>query len=153
MKVNSVDRSPNWRPSGVDLYSTGASRPTPERKNNLATNNPSDTVAAASVLPANSVDAGKKTGPDTPVPAAQISNTDWTVTATGVEKSDQTEKTENPPPKPMYMKLIEHLQAMWRASGNAVEVVDELSKTVNPAKLVQPTLVYPDPKLKKVSNN
>jgi hypothetical protein len=34
-----------------------------------------------------------------------------------------------------------------------VEVVDELNKTVAPAKLVQSPLVYPDPKLKKVSKS
>ncbi|MEI8327245.1 MAG: hypothetical protein WCH44_18150, partial [Betaproteobacteria bacterium] len=74
-----------------------------------------------------------------------ISNVDWTA------KKPLVEIPEVPPVKPLYVKLIENLQAMWRASGNAVEVIDEINKTVNPAKLVTGPLVYPDPKVRKVS--
>lgn len=146
MQVNSVDRSPNWRPTGADLYSTGASRPAPERQLNLAQ---ADTAIATTTaaLGANSAVAARKSAPDEPTAVVDISNTDWTI------KKPVLEKPEVPAPKPLYLKLIENLQAMWRASGNAVEVVDELNKTVSPAKLTQEPVVYPDPKLKKVSGN
>jgi hypothetical protein len=130
------------------LYSTGASRPVPERAHNL-TNNASTTGAVdpALALGAVSADAVKTAAPQAPTPVVELSNYDWTI------KKPVVEKTEVPPAKPLYLKLIEHLQSMWRASGNAVEVVDELNRAANPAKLVQAPLVYPDPKLKKVSKN
>jgi hypothetical protein len=104
-------------------------------------------VAPALALGAASADPVKRADPESVGPVAELSNYDWTLKKVAVEK------TEIPPPKPLYLKLIENLQSMWRASGNAVEVVDELNKAVTPAKLVQPPLVYPDPKLKKVSKN
>jgi hypothetical protein len=104
-------------------------------------------VAPALALGAASADAAKKVDAESSASVTELSGHDWTLKKVAVEK------TENPPPKPLYMKLIENLQSMWRASGNAVEVVDELNKAVAPAKLVQPPLVYPDPKLKKVSKS
>lgn len=91
--------------------------------------------------------SSKPVEPDVPSVVLDIPSNDWTL------KKPVVEKPEIPPPKPLYMKLIEHLQSMWRASGNAVEVLDEVSKTASPAKLVQEPLVYPDPKLKKVSGS
>jgi hypothetical protein len=104
-------------------------------------------VAPALALGAASADPAKKRDPQAAAPVADLSNYDWTL------KKVPVEKIEIPPPKPLYLKLIENLQSMWRASGNAVEVVDELNKAVTPARLVQPELVYPDPKLKKVSKS
>lgn len=144
MQVNSVDRSPNWRPTGADLYSTGASRPAPERQQNLA--NPA-TVNPPAVPGVNAAAPSPKAAePDAPSVVLDPS-TDWTI------KKPVVEKPEIPPPKPLYLKLIEHLQSMWRASGNAVEVLDEVSKNASPARLVQEPLVYPDPKVKKVSGS
>ena len=68
-------------------------------------------------------------------------------------KQPTVEKPQTPPAKPVYIRLIDNLQAMWRASGNAVDVVTEASKAATPATLVQGPLVYPDPKTKKVSNH
>lgn len=149
MEVNSVTRSPNWRPTGADLYSTGASRPAPERVHVVAISAGTGGAVAPALASGvmSSIEAARKAELDAPVHVTDSSNVDWTI------KKTEAEKTEQPPPKPLYLKLIEQLQAMWRASGNAVEVVDELNKTVNPAKLAQGPLVYPDPKLKKVSNS
>ena len=145
MQVNSVDRSPNWRPTGADLYSTGVFRPAPEHAASAPNPEPA-AVSASSVLALSSAST-KARAPDQAAPVPTVSNVDWTA------KKPLVETPEVPPIKPVYVKLIENLQAMWRASGNAVEVLDEVNKAVNPARLVQGPLVYPDPKLKKVSNN
>jgi hypothetical protein len=87
-----------------------------------------------------------------PAPGAaspSMETTDYGMTI----KQPTVEKPQTPPDKPVYIKLIDNLQAMWRASGNAVDVVAEASKATAPATLVQGPLVYPDPKTKKVSNN
>jgi len=146
MQVNPVDRTPNWRPTGADVGSTGVPRQITERHAPAA---PAGNNAGVVVSPAVAagVESTKKGAPDEPTPVVEISNYDWTI------KKPVVENPEVPPRKPLYLQLIEHLQAMWRASGNAVEVVDEVNKAVNPAKLVQGPLVYPDPKLKKVSRN
>ena len=145
MQVNSVDRSPNWRPTGADLYSTGVSRPAPEHP--ASGPNPEPGAVAPSSVVALSSASAKARAPDQAAPVPTASSVDWTA------KKPLVETPEVPPIKPVYVKLIENLQAMWRASGNAVEVLDEVNKAVNPARLVQGPLVYPDPKLKKVSNN
>ncbi len=147
MQVNSVDRSPNWRPTGADLYSTGASRPAPERQQNLANPATVNPLPAQAQVQGGGATSGvrKPAEPDASSAVLDLPSTDWTI------KRPVVEKEEVPPPKPLYMKLIEHLQAMWRASGNAVEVLEEVNKTASPAKLVQEPLVYPDPKLKKIS--
>jgi len=144
MQVNSVDRSPNWRPSGVDSHSTGASRQAPERQPSVAV---PVTVAAVGLSDAHaSANAPPKPVPDTQGVTVEFSNKDWTI------KQAQTEKPKDPPPKPVYQQLLEQLQSMWRASGNAVEVLEEVNKAVNPVKLAQDPIVYPDPKSRKVSS-
>ena len=147
MQINTVDRSPNWRPSGAYLQSAVASRPTPE----VAPNTTSK-VAVAAATAASSLDTSAVDGTSKPAPGAaslSMETSDYGVTI----KQPTVEKPQVPPVKPVYIKLIENLQAMWRASGNAVEVVAEASKTANPVTLVQGPLVYPDPKVKKVSNH
>src|ERR1035437_8588565 len=143
MQVNSVDRSPNWTPTGANLYSTGASQPTPSGTPAAVTK--ASTDAAATSAPAS-------TSVPTPAPGAaspSMESADYGMTI----KLPTVEKPQTPPAKPVYMRLIDNLQAMWRASGNAVDVVAEASKAAAPATHVQGPLVYPDPKTKKVSNN
>ena len=127
------------------MYSTGVSRPAPEHVASGV--GPGAAAPAASSIVALSNASAKEKAPDQAAPVPSVSNVDWTA------KKPLVETPEVPPVKPVYVKLIENLQAMWRASGNAVEVIDEVNKAVNPARLVQGPLVYPDPKLKKVSNN
>lgn len=155
MQVTSVDRTPNWRPPGTDLNSAGVTRSAPERPANPTTLNltkpetkPASSVESVSLSAAGLSAASKKLQPDQPLPtAADTEARDWTIQKPEVEKPKQ----EFPPPEPLYKKLMEHLQSMWRASGNAIDVVDEINKATNPTRSIMDPLVYPDPKQKKVS--
>lgn len=84
--------------------------------------------------------------PDTRGLTAEFSNADWTI------KPAPSEKPQDPPPEPMYQRLLEQLQSMWRASGNAVDVIAQASQSTTPHKRVQEPIVYPDPKARKVSS-
>ncbi|MDT0138315.1 hypothetical protein [Acidovorax sp. PRC11] len=141
MQMPPVDRSPNWRPQGADLYSTGASGAVPVRP-------------VSGVMPVESADRlGEGVTlrePDKPSDK-DLSNRDWTE----VEKKakEEAEKAKEPPPEPIYKQLLEFIQSMWRASGSAVEMAQELNKN-NPQDQMardqknQP-LTYSDPKIKR----
>ncbi len=141
MQMPPVDRSPNWRPQGADLYSTGASGAVPVRP-------------VSGVMPVESADRlGEGVTirePDKPSDK-DLSNRDWTE----VEKKakEEAEKAKEPPPEPIYKQLLEFIQSMWRASGSAVEMAQELNKN-NPQDQMardqknQP-LTYSDPKVKR----
>jgi hypothetical protein len=141
MQMPPVDRSPNWRPQGADLYSTGASGAVPVRP-------------VSGVMPVESTDRlGEGVTlrePDKPSDK-DLSNRDWTE----VEKKakEEAEKAKEPPPEPIYKQLLEFIQSMWRASGSAVEMAQELNKN-NPQDQMardqknQP-LTYSDPKVKR----
>jgi hypothetical protein len=141
MQMPPVDRSPNWRPQGADLYSTGASGAVPVRP-------------VSGVVPVESADRlGEGVTirePDKPSDK-DLSNRDWTE----VEKKakEEAEKAKEPPPEPIYKQLLEFIQSMWRASGSAVEMAQELNKN-NPQDQMardqknQP-LTYSDPKVKR----
>lgn len=141
MQMPPVDRSPNWRPQGADLYSTGASGAVPVRP-------------VSGVMPVESTDRlGEGVTlrePDKPSDK-DMSNRDWTE----VEKKakEEAEKAKEPPPEPIYKQLLEFIQSMWRASGSAVEMAQELNKN-NPQDQMardqknQP-LTYSDPKVKR----
>ena len=146
MQINTVDRSPNWRPTGVDSYSSGAQRQTPETAQNASNKLALAAAAAASSIDTSAIDATSRPAPG--AASLSVATSDYGVTI----KQPTVEKPQLPPVKPVYIKLIENLQAMWRASGNAVDLVAEASKTASPVTLVQGPLVYPDPKVKKVSN-
>lgn len=144
MQLPPVDRSPaQWRPQGADLYSTGASGAVPVRPVNVA--NP---VESADRLGEGVVvrEPTKPTAPDK-------ENRDWTLP---IEKKDKPEEAEKPPPDPpLYKLMLNFLQSMWRASGNAVDVVQDVNKTTLQERLAQqakddlqsPT--YSDPKVKR----
>ncbi|MCW5222845.1 hypothetical protein D8B23_02005 [Verminephrobacter aporrectodeae subsp. tuberculatae] len=136
MQLPPVDRSPNWRPPGADLYSTGASGAPPVRPVNAPT-------------PVESLDRlGEGATARTPdrSPTAEAPPRDWTV-------DRKREAVEQPPPRepPMYKQLLEFIQSMWRASGSAIEIAQELNRTTQQERLAQqaksPT--YPDPKVKR----
>ena len=67
-------------------------------------------------------------------------------------------KVEDPPPKPMYQVLMEHLKSMWTAGASAIQL-EQVSNQLNPPTAVVPSevpgnlakqaLVYDHPTIKK----
>lgn len=145
MQLPPVDRSPQWRPQGADLYSTGASGAVPVRP----------------VHAPNPVESLDRLGqgavvrePDKPSSAqADKANRDWTLPEP--EKTKETQKAEEPPKEPLYKQLMEMVQSMWRASTMAVDMADMVTKTGQQERMAQnppqesPT--YADPKVKRGS--
>lgn len=141
MQLPPVDRSTSWRPQGADLYSTGASGAVPVRP--VHTPNPvesMDRLGEGAIV---------KT-PEKPSDPDQ-SNRDWTEVA---EKKEIKEPPE-PPKEPLYKQMIEFIQSMWRASGSAIELAQDVNKTTLAERLAQQAnnepLTYSDPKVKKTS--
>jgi len=140
MQLPPVDRSPIWRPQGADLYSTGASGAVPVRPINAA--NPvesMDRLGEGAIVKA----------PDKP-PAPEAPNRDWTE----VKKKETAEEPPEPPKEPIYKQLLEFLQSMWRASGSAIELAQDINKTTLQERLAQQVkndepLTYSDPKIKR----
>ncbi|MDY0107606.1 MAG: hypothetical protein RBS27_13105 [Giesbergeria sp.] len=140
MQLPPVDRSPIWRPQGADLYSTGAS----------------GTVPVRPINPANPVESMDRLGegaivktPDKPS-APEAPNRDWTE----VKQKETVEEPPEPPKEPIYKQLLEFLQSMWRASGSAIELAQEINKTTLQERMAQQVkndepLTYSDPKVKR----
>jgi hypothetical protein len=103
-----------------------------------------DTATEAARL----ADTGKLPGPEQPSSATDQPNKDWTTKVKAEE-----EKPPEPPKEPISKKLLEFLQSLWRAAGQAIDVVDgETNKTLNPNKLSEGPLTYNDPSAKKVND-
>lgn len=140
MQLPPVDRSSSWRPSGADLYSTGASGAVPVRPIN-------------SVNPTESLDhiggGNVPRGVDKPSADPQPVQRDWTI----VKKQDTAKEPEEPPKEPISKQLLDFLHAMWRASGNAIiEATEEATKAANkPNQPTQQPLTYTDPSVKKTT--
>jgi hypothetical protein len=140
MQLPPVDRSPIWRPQGADLYSTGASGAVPVRPINAA--NPvesMDRLGEGAVVKT----PDKPSAPDAP-------NRDWTE----VKKKETVEDPPEPPKEPIYKQLLEFLQSMWRASGSAIELAQDVNKTTLQERMAQQArndepLTYSDPKVKR----
>lgn len=140
MQLPPVDRSPIWRPQGADLYSTGASGAVPVRPINAA--NPvesMDPLGEGAVVKT----PDKPSAPDAP-------NRDWTE----VKKKETVEEPPEPPKEPIYKQLLEFLQSMWRASGSAIELAQDVNKTTLQERMAQQArndepLTYSDPKVKR----
>ncbi|BFO57237.1 MULTISPECIES: hypothetical protein [Comamonadaceae] len=145
MQMPPVDRSPLWRPQGADLYSTGASGAVPVRPVN-------------GVTPVESTDRlGEGTSirePDKPSDK-DPSNRDWTEVKK--KEKEEAEKAKEPPPEPIYKQLLEFIQSMWRASGSAVDMAQEINKNSLQERMSQETkdqpLTYADPKVKRTGNS
>ena len=139
MQLPPVDRSPIWRPQGADLYSTGASGAVPVRPINAA--NPvesMDRLGEGAVVKT----PDKPSAPDAP-------NRDWTE----VKKKETVEEPPEPPKEPIYKQLLEFLQSMWRASGSAIELAQDVNKTTLQERMAQQArndepLTYSDRKVK-----
>lgn len=138
MQIPPVDRSPHWRPQGADLYSTGASGAVPVRPVNAAN-------------PVESMDRlGEGAIVKTPEkPSAESPNRDWTE----VKKQDTVKEPEEPPKEPIYVQLLELLREMWRASGSAVELAQDINKITLAERMAQQAkdepLTYADPAVKR----
>ena len=139
MQMPPVDRSPSWRPQGADLYSTGASGAPPVRPIN-----PSNPVESMDRLGEGAIvrEPDKPSAPD-------VANRDWTE----VKKKETVEAPPEPPKEPIYKQLLELIQSMWRASGSAVEVAQDINKMTLQERLAQQVknepLTYSDPKVKR----
>ena len=142
MQLPPVDRSASWRPQGADLYSTGASGAVPVRPINAA--NPvesMDRLGEGAIV---------KT-PEKPSDPDQ-GNRDWTEVR---EKKENKAILEPPKDPPLYKQMIEFLQSMWRASGSAIEIAQDVNKTTLAERMAQQAknepLTYSDPKIKRTS--
>jgi hypothetical protein len=88
---------------------------------------------------------GQTPGPDEPT-ATKASSTDWT------EKPKvEEEKPPEPPKEPISKKLLEFLQSLWRAGGNAIDVAQNGNQVLNPNKEADGPLTYSDPSAKKTT--
>nr|WP_315237341.1 hypothetical protein [uncultured Albidiferax sp.] len=124
------------------LQSVNAAEESKNTGNSLQNESPETAAKAAKLLA-----AGKEPGPNQPTAVDDEPSTDWTTAPKAAEK-----KPENPPPEPISKKLLDFLQALWRAGGNAVDVAQEANKTLNPDKLAEGPLTYEDPSaVKKTS--
>lgn len=106
---------------------------------------------------ANNTEQGYTTLPDPAQHGSKIANApkDWTI------HRPAPEKVEDPPPKPIYQVLIEHIKGMWIASANAVQldqVHNQLTRphpvapTEAPGTLAKEVLVYDPDTIKKTEN-
>lgn len=140
MQLPPVDRAPQWRPQGADLYSTGASGAVPIRP--VHAPNPvesMDRLGEGAIVKT----PDKPSAPETP-------NRDWTE----VKKQETVQEPEEPPKEPIYKMLMEFVQSMWRASGSAVELAQEINKTTLAERMAQQAKndqahTYADPKVKR----
>ena len=63
---------------------------------------------------------------------AATSPKDWTI------HRPAAEKVEDPPPKPMYQMLMDHIKHMWTAGASAIQI-EQVSNHLTPALPVPPT--------------
>ena len=86
--------------------------------------------------------------PDKPS-APEAPNRDWTA----VTKKETVQEPPEPPKEPIYKQLLEFIQSMWRASGSAVEVAQDVNKMTLQERLAQQAknepLTYTDHKVKR----
>ena len=140
MQIPPLDRTQTpWRTQGADLYSTGASGAAPVRPVN-AVNAPEsvDKIGEGRTVR----EPEKPSAPDT-------ENRDWTL----AEEVKQKEEVEEPPKEPISKQLIEFIQSMWRASAQAVEQAQEVSKSEDVLQNKQSArnepLTYSEPRIKR----
>jgi hypothetical protein len=65
---------------------------------------------------------------------AATAQKDWTI------HRPAPEKVEDPPPKPIYQVLIDHLKSVWTASASAIQL-EQVSNQLNPPVQVVPSEV------------
>ena len=140
MQIPPVDRTSSWQTQGADLYSTGASGAVPVRPINAP--NPvesMDRLGEGAIIKA----PDKPSAPESP-------NRDWTET----KKQDTVKEPEEPAKEPIYKQLLELLREMWRASGSAIELAQDINKMTLAERMAlqvknDEPLTYADPSIKR----
>jgi hypothetical protein len=181
MQLPTIDRTPNMRPAGAEVVSSGANRVIP-----IAPVNPSVSVSLTA-QPATNAGPGpsaidlvnpalKPGGVAQPLTApptegeptytsvadpakrsAEVSMAphDWTI------HRPAPEKVEDPPPKPMSQVLMDHLRTMWTAGASAIQIeqvknqltpTEPLAPTQVPGDLAKEVLTYAPTKIKKTES-
>ena len=140
MQIPPLDRTQTpWRTQGADLYSTGASGAAPVRPVNAV--NASESV--------DKIGEGRTVREPEKPSAPDTENRDWTL----AEEVKQKEEVEEPPKEPISKQLIEFIQSMWRASAQAVEQAQEVSKSEdllqNKQSARNEPLTYSEPRIKR----
>ena len=140
MQIPPLDRTQTpWRTQGADLYSTGASGAAPVRPVNAV--NASESV--------DKIGEGRTVREPEKPSVADSENRDWTL----AEEVKQKEEVEEPPKEPISKQLIEFIQSMWRASAQAVEQAQEVSKSEDVLQSKQSArnepLTYSEPRIKR----
>lgn len=144
MQISSVDRTSSWPTQGADLYSTGASGAVPVRPINAP--NPvesMDRLGEGAIVKA----PDKPSAPDTP-------NRDWTE----VKKQETVKEPEEPPKEPIYKQLLELLREMWRSSGSAIEMAQDINKIALSERMAlqvknDEPLTYANPSIKRTGQS
>jgi len=144
MSLPPIERTPNLRPAGADLASSGANRVVP-----VPPVNPSVQATPAAkptpgvvnlVNPALQGENRQRTEGEpvyTSVPDPVKNNAppvpqDWTI------RKPAAEKAEIPPPNPMSQVLIKHYKTVWTASASAIQV-EQVKNQVAPETAIVPT--------------
>ena len=144
MQIPPLDRTQTpWRTQGADLYSTGASGAAPVRPVNAV--NASESV--------DKIGEGRTMREPEKPSVADSENRDWTL----AEEVKQKEEVEEPPKEPISKQLIEFIQSMWRASAQAVEQAQEVSKSEDVLQNKQSArnepLTYSEPRIKRTGGS
>jgi hypothetical protein len=128
-----------------DVYSTATAGGTADGE--TGARGIAGTSAATSPTEAARVaDTGQLPGPDQPSSAADAPSKDWTEKMKAAE-----DEPPEPPQEPISKKLLDFLQNLWRAGGQAIDVVDEANQALNPRKASDSPLTYTDPSVRKSS--
>ena len=161
MQLPTVVRTPNLQPSGAEMVSSGANRVIPVAPVNPAVSaHPSLEVQPSVVdlvnpaLKAHQGEAVYSSVSDPGKHGSEAATTpkDWTI------HRPAPEKVEDPPRKPLYQVLMEHIKNMWTASASAVQleqVNGHLSPPVHalpgdaPGTVAKEVLVYDHNTIKK----
>lgn len=134
------------RPAGADLASAGANRVIPVAPVNPSVHvsppvEASDSAVSPSVVnrinPALQGNVGESVYSSVSDPTrrgseAATSPKDWTI------HRPEPEKVEDPPPKPMYQMLMEHIKQMWTAGASAIQI-EQVGNLLTPPPPVPPT--------------
>lgn len=144
MQIPPLDRTQTpWRTQGADLYSTGASGAAPVRPVNAV--NASESV--------DKIGEGRTVREPEKPSVADSENRDWTL----AEEVKQKEEVDEPPKEPISKQLIEFIQSMWRASAQAVEQAQEVSKSEDVLQNKQSArnepLTYSEPRIKRTGGS
>jgi hypothetical protein len=141
MQLPTIDRSPHLRPSGAEMVSAGANRVIPVAPVNPAVTARPNLEPVPSVvdlvnpaLKANENESvyASVSDPGRPGSEAATAQKDWTI------HRPATEKVEDPPPKPMYQLLMDHIKNLWTASASAVQL-EQVNNQLNPPVPASPS--------------